>query len=246
MWQWLVFVLIAGLQTGFIYWLHLPDDLLTVDPDGVVMMVVVSAVGMAVGSPYTSKHPVTVSTISGLILSSAVCMAIPATMWTRQVYYAILSLFIVLIYLLLTHLPMWISDGCLMAAAVVPFSILFLSAFLKSPLMDVAASGFAFCSIYLYFVFKDMQSEHGNVDLPCSLISAYCLSSFLVYGLLASPETLLLEYPRVPFFRVIGANDTVMKYTVAGLLLIVWLLRSLINEADEYEFELKNGRHYLV
>lgn len=247
-WLWVLFASAAILQTAFVYWLHLPDDLLSTDPEGLVMAAMVGFLGFLIGCPsvvvvkrrghfatdklvprrHDSKQRDWMRIIgAALLLGFVLGSAVMSFEWCREEYFKFIYYSIVIlissITIIICTLSEHIPNAIIMALAVAPFSLLFCGSVLTSPYLDGAVALFAFATLYAYLV------HHRNVDLPSSICSAYLLSCFLVYGLLANPESLSKEF-KAPFFRVIGANDTVLKYTVAGLLLIVWLFRSLVSE----------------
>jgi hypothetical protein len=220
---WVVYIGLALVQCVLVYWLHLPDDLLRTDPDGLFMTGIVAMLGLAIGSPYHfdnfAHQSFTSALLFGLIISSSI-VSFELFSYSRLLYCGIILIVSVLsisISLAFKNLP----DALLLGASMAPFAVLFLGSIMSSPWLELLTSLYALICIYLYV------SHDRNIDLPCSLVSAYCLSSCLIYGLLSSPEALSREYA-APFFRVIGANDAVLKYTLSGLLLIVWLFRSLI------------------
>lgn len=245
-WLWIVFVAISVLQIALIFWLHLPDNLLQIDPDGLLMSGIVVFIGFSCGSPYFQTirgRPInwhkafTTSLLMALIMSSALVSfeRFVSESNFRLTFYSL----VVMLTVVGSIMTIWfeaISDAILLGAATVPFSVLLFSSMLTVPTLNVAAAMFIFLSLYIYYAYDK------NIDLPASLISSYCLSSFLVYGLLASPAALLEEY-RAPFFRVIGANDTVLKYTSCGLLSIVWLFKSLIRDDPE---GLSSNKHHRI
>ncbi len=185
----------------------------------------VAFLGLAIGSPYHHDDlihkAVTCSLLAALALSSSL-ISFGLCPYTKPIYFGSIlavSALLLLCCILFSSFP----DALLLGTSIAPFAILFLGSFLPSPWLELATASYALACVYLYV------SNSGSIDLPASLVSAYCLSACLVYGLLSSPEALAKEYT-APFFRIIGANDTVLKFTLSGLLLIVWLFRSLVRD----------------
>ena len=240
-WLWAVFATASAGLTVFTYWWHLPDDLWDTDPHGLVMAFFSCFTGFLVGCP-TAPHPVgkgrkrkriKVDWIrivgASLLFALVVASAVMSFDWCPDHLYTILYYSLVAVILVVTTiLARWnehVPNAIIMALSVAPFSLLFLGSMLNSPYLDVSAAIFSFACLYTYL------TQHRNIDISSSMCSSYLLSCFLIYGLLASPEALRREF-KAPFFRVIGANDTVLKYTVAGLLIVVWLFRSLVSDGD--------------
>src|ERR1700677_2770576 len=139
MWWW-IYVIVAVVQTGFVYWLHLPDDLLQLDPDGLVMTGFVAYLGLACGSPYHESgngrvyKAVTYSLLLSLILSSAVMSfdLVQDQMYFRLCYYGLAVVLMCLSTILSIYIEI-VSDAILIACSTAPFSVLYFGSIVQSP-----------------------------------------------------------------------------------------------------------------